>query len=114
MAEDWRTAYGRARMELAEYRDTIVPALMEKIRGLEGRWVPVNVRKPKEFVSVLIFAPEMAPLPMVHEGYLARGNWVIPSTQILEEHEVTHWMEMPEGPAERPGDRHTSLKTGSR
>ena len=35
MAEDWRTAYGRARMELEEYRETIVPALMEKIKELE-------------------------------------------------------------------------------
>lgn len=100
MAEDWRTAYGRVKMELEEYQGTIVPALMEKIRSLEQRWMPVNVRKPQEFVSVLIHAPGMAPLPTVHEAYLARGCWVIPGVQILQAHEVTHWMEMPAGPGE--------------
>lgn len=101
MAEDWRTAYGRVKMELDEYKETIVPALMEKVRKLEQRWVPVNVRKPQERVSVLIYAPGMAPqLPTVNEGYLARGCWVIPGTQILQGHEVTHWMEMPKGPGE--------------
>ena len=98
MAEDWRTAYGRVKMELDEYRETIVPALMEKVRELEQRWIPVNERKPQEFVSVLAYVPGMAPLPTVHGGYLARSCWVIPGTQILHEHEVTHWMEMPEPP----------------
>lgn len=37
MAEDWRTAYGRVKMELNEYKETIVPALMEKIQELERR-----------------------------------------------------------------------------
>ena len=105
MAEDWKTAYGRAQMELEEYKNTIVPALMDKVRNLECRWMPVNVRKPREFVSVLLYAPGMAPLPTVHCGYLARGCWVIPGTQILEGHEVTHWMEMPEGPGKGAGRR---------
>jgi hypothetical protein len=99
MAEDWRTAYGRVKMELDEYKETIVPALMEKVRKLEQRWIPVNVRKPQEFVSVLIYAPGMAPLPTVYESYLAKGCWVT-RTMILQEHDVTHWMEMPKGPGE--------------
>ena len=97
MAEDWRTAYGRAKMELEEYQGTIVPALMERLRSLECRWMPVNVRKPQEFVSVLVYVPGMAPLPTVYEAYLAKGCWVT-RTMILQEHEVTHWMEMPAGP----------------
>ena len=97
MTEDWRTAYGRARMELDEYKETIVPALMEKVRKLEQRWVPVNVRKPQEFVSVLIYAPGMELMPTVYEAYLAKSCWVT-STMILQDHEVTHWMEMPAGP----------------
>ena len=64
----------------------------------QRRWIPTNEHKPDEFVSVLIFAPGMAPLPTVHEGYLARGNWVVGAVVILQEHEVTHWMEMPAGP----------------
>lgn len=35
MAESWRSAYGQAKMELEEYKGTIVPALMDKIRELE-------------------------------------------------------------------------------
>lgn len=35
MAEDWRTAYGRVKMELNEYKETIVPALTGRIRELE-------------------------------------------------------------------------------
>lgn len=30
MAEDWKSAYGRERMVVQEYEQTIVPALMEK------------------------------------------------------------------------------------
>lgn len=100
MAEDWRTAYGRVKMELEEYKETIVPALMEKIRSLEQRWMPVNVRKPQEFVSVLVYVPGMAPLPTVYEAYLAKGCWVT-RTMILQEREVTHWMPMPAGPEEQ-------------
>ena len=36
MAESWRTAYGRVKMELEEYKGTIVPALTRKIRELEA------------------------------------------------------------------------------
>ena len=63
------------------------------------RWIPVTERKPQEFVSVLIYAPGEVPLPAVHEAYLARGCWVTHIT-VLKEHEVTHWMDMPEGPVD--------------
>lgn len=99
MAEDWRTAYGRVKMELEEYKETIVPAMMEKIQELERRWVPVNVRKPEQFVSVLVYTPGVPPMMTVREAYLANGCWVT-RTMILQEHEVTHWMEMPVGPEE--------------
>lgn len=68
------------------------------------RWIPVTERLPEEFVSVLGFAPGLAPLPTVHEMYRARGCWVIPGVEILEGHEVTHWMEMPAGPGDCHGD----------
>ena len=35
MAEDWRSAYGRVKMELEEFRGTIVPALMDRLRLAE-------------------------------------------------------------------------------
>ena len=61
------------------------------------RWIPVTERLPEEFVSVLVYAPGIAPLPTVFEAYFARECWV-GRTMILEKHEVTHWMEMPAGP----------------
>lgn len=104
MPETWKAACWKAEQELAEYRDVIVPAMMERLRELEqGKpaWIPVNERKPEEFVSVLIYAPGMAPLPTVHEAYLARECWVKPGMMILQGHEVTHWMEMPVGPGKK-------------
>ena len=35
MAEDWRAAYGRVKMELEEFRGTIVPALVRELRVAE-------------------------------------------------------------------------------
>lgn len=35
MAEDWRTACWKAEREVEEYKGTIVPALVEKVRALE-------------------------------------------------------------------------------
>ena len=35
MDDSWRTAYGQAKMELEEYKGTIVPALMDRIKELE-------------------------------------------------------------------------------
>lgn len=35
MPEDWKTAYGRAKMELEEFRGTIVPALVRELRVAE-------------------------------------------------------------------------------
>ena len=67
------------------------------IRREKTAWIPVNERKPQEFVSVLIYAPGEIPLPAVHEAYFARGCWVTHIT-VLPENEVTHWMEMPAGP----------------
>ena len=97
MAEDWRTAYGRAKMELEEYKDTIVPALTKTIRELGGQWINAAAEKPTEFESVLVYVPGNKPLPTVCEAYLAKRCWVTRAL-ILEEHEVTHWMPMPAPP----------------
>lgn len=35
MAEDWRAAYGRVKMDLEEFRGTIVPALVRQLRLAE-------------------------------------------------------------------------------
>jgi hypothetical protein len=61
------------------------------------RWIPLTEKRPNEFVSVLVYVPEDAPLQTVHEAYFLRGCWVT-KTAILEEHAVTHWMPLPELP----------------
>ncbi len=37
MAESWKEACWRAEQELAEYRDVIVPAMMERLTEQEGQ-----------------------------------------------------------------------------
>lgn len=99
MAEDWRTAYGRVKMELEEYKETIVPALMDKIRELEKRWVPVTERLPKTdgryLCNVKSFAFPgnyyQAILRYYKEGFLEANIYT---------DDVTHWMPLPEPPKE--------------
>ena len=101
MAEDWRTAYGRVKMELDEYRDTIVPALMERVQELERRWIPVTERFPHaeygESDNVLTYNE----LGVQRVLYFDGGCWCYPSGEIYDKpFHVTHWMEMPEPPKE--------------
>lgn len=37
MDDSWRVAYGQVKMELEEYKGTIVPALMDRIKELENQ-----------------------------------------------------------------------------
>lgn len=60
-------------------------------------WVSINDLLPEGFESVLLYMPNEAPLPMVHEGYYANGNWYYNFKQ-LNVGDVTHWAPMPFGP----------------
>ena len=63
----------------------------------ERRWIPVTERLPEPFVSVLIYAPNSAPLPTVHEAYLGHDDiWHLPYVYDVQETDVTHWLPMPE------------------
>ena len=59
-------------------------------------------RLPKPFESVLAYIPSEAPLPTVHESYIADHNeWVcILTVERYKPGEVTHWMPLPEPPKE--------------
>ena len=37
MDDSWRTAYGQVKMDLEEYKGTIVPALVQKVKELEEK-----------------------------------------------------------------------------
>lgn len=60
-------------------------------------WIEVGNKFPKPFESVLINIPDEAPLPTVHEGYYANGEWFsfISKYNIKN---VSHWAKMPEPP----------------
>lgn len=64
------------------------------------KWISVKERLPRAFYSVLVYIPEEAPMPTVHEGYMTdNGRWI--STVYVREFEkVTHWMPLPEPPKE--------------
>ena len=60
------------------------------------RWISVNEDLPKGFMDVLINIPDEAPLPTVHEGYYANGQWICKGNIFTKE--VSHWAEMPSPP----------------
>lgn len=64
------------------------------------KWISVEDRMPKPFVSVLVYMPEERPLPTVHEGFLAREGMWYANHFDREPMEITHWMPLPEPPEE--------------
>ena len=67
----------------------------------EREWISVKDRLPKEGESnrVIVFADKRAPfLPEVLWGYYERGHW---HTQWGRCDRITHWMPMPEPPAQQ-------------
>lgn len=81
--------------QVAEVSDIAIAALQEQEKF---RWIPVAERLPKPFESVLALIPSEAPLPTVHESYIAdHDEWVcILTVERYKPGEVTHWMPMPE------------------
>lgn len=111
MAEDWRTAYGRVKMELEEYKETIVPALMEKIQELEQRWIPVTEQLPEDDlpknsmvkqIKVLTALKSSNGSRTVRSQMRYRMTWYTsaPWAWKCSGSEITHWMPLPEPPKE--------------
>ena len=72
----------------------------DKDNNVPTKWIPVTERLPEPFVSVLAYVPSEAPLPLVHESYMADDAlWVcILERRPWKDGAVTHWMPMPEPP----------------
>lgn len=64
-----------------------------------SKWIPVSERLPKEFISVLVHIPEMNPCPPVMEAYRIGDGWVT-KMAAFDINCATHWMPLPEPPAE--------------
>ena len=63
-------------------------------------WHKSEDKLPTPFVSVLVHAPDEAPLPTVHEGYIDNdGQWHLVYCGYQTSVNVTHWMDMPEAPS---------------
>lgn len=58
-------------------------------------WYSVKDRLPDEYVSVLVYMPDEAPLPTIHEGYMAENKMWWSNGFDREEKEISHWAEMP-------------------
>lgn len=58
-------------------------------------WYSTEDRLPDEYVSVLVYMPDEAPLPTVHEGYMAENKswWANGFDRDMKE--ISHWAEMP-------------------
>lgn len=64
-----------------------------------GGWIRTADEQPGMFVSVLMYVPGDAPLPVVHEGYLTGDNiWISLYNAAYTMDEVPYWMPMPEPP----------------
>ena len=77
--------------------------LTEKVAQLEAaqpKWISVEERLPKQYVSVLVYMPDEYPRPTVREGYfMPDGIWDA-AHYLRNPDEVTHWANMPEPPKE--------------
>lgn len=75
------------------------PDLSEAIRMAKDalreqpRWIPVEERRPDDWVSVLGYMTDAGEFPPVRECYAVDGSFWFPA--LREFHPVSHWMPMP-------------------
>ena len=114
---DGRKVSGAVAERLARYEDTgleqgeiqelsnsiaVLGHANAELRDAIPEWISVKERLPKAFVSVLVYVPELAPLPTVNEGYVDKHGIFHGVRLGLNEVKATHWMPLPE-PPERGG-----------
>ena len=70
------------------------------VEAAQPKWISVEERMPKQYVSVLVYMPDEYPRPTVREGYfMPDGIWDA-AHYLRNPDEVTHWANMPEPPKE--------------
>lgn len=67
---------------------------------LNERWTRVSDIPPDPFESVLLYIPDNAPYPTVHEGYRTEDGSFVFSIAYNGGGKVTHWRHKPEPPEE--------------
>ena len=74
-------------------------ALIERLEAAVPRWISVEERKPKGFVSVQVYMTDAGDFPSVREGYYVDDDrFYIPALNEL--HPVSHWKPFDEPPKE--------------
>lgn len=74
-------------------------ALIQQLESAQQRWISVEERKPKGFVSVQVYMTDAGDFPSVREGYYVdEGRFYIPA--LHEFHPVSHWKPFDEPPEE--------------
>lgn len=77
------------------YKDAL--ALIERLEAAVPRWISVEERKPKGFVSVQVYMTDAGDFPSVREGYYVDDDrFYIPALHEL--HPVSHWKPFDEPP----------------
>ncbi len=90
-------------LEYIQQLEHHIGELTEKVAQLEEaqpKWISVEERLPKQYVSVLVYMPDEYPRPTVHEGYLMPDGIWESAHYLRNPDEVTHWAYMPEPPKE--------------
>lgn len=72
---------------------------MEK--GEMPKWISVEERLPKQYVSVLVYMPDEYPRPTVHEGYLMPDGIWDAAHYLRNPDDVTYWMPLPDAPKDK-------------
>lgn len=73
-----------------------VIAMLRAAPDVSTRWISVEDRKPKDFVSVLGYMTNAGDFPSVRECYAVGHGFFFPA--LRDVNPVSHWMEMPEPP----------------
>lgn len=68
------------------------------VEAAQPKWISVEERLPKQYVSVLVYMPDEYPRPTVHEGYLMPDGIWDAAHYLRNPDDVTHWMPLPSMP----------------
>lgn len=81
--------------------DTMAQKMVSRGYRRQSKWISVDERLPKEFVSVLGYMTDAEEFPPVRECYMVGRVFFFPALRDVRP--VSHWMPMPEPPPMKGG-----------